>query len=124
MGGPRKAPCFSQNALSFQHNSNQTVHAYYSFRARITQRKLRTTQTNGGHCSTLTCLLQSILHSCVKTFPLSFENHSQTDRCPPQNCTIVQEVIPKTWQECLYTILYKKSQNWEGHGITIANYAC
>ena len=47
---------------------------------------------------------------CVKTFLLSFENHSQNVPLPTPKlhcCAIFQPAIPESWQECFYTTLYK-----------------
>ena len=47
--------------------------------------------------------------SCVKTFLLSYENHSKNVPLPTpklHNGAIFQQAIPETGQECLYTTLY------------------
>ena len=49
------------------------------------------------------------IQSCVKTFLLSFENHSQHVLLPTPKLhygAIFQPAIPETWQECFYTNLY------------------
>ena len=47
--------------------------------------------------------------SCVKTFLPSSENHPKNVPLPTPNMhygTICQPAIPRTWQECFYTIRY------------------
>ena len=49
------------------------------------------------------------VQSCVKTFLLSSENHSQYVLLPTPKLhygTFFQPAIPETWQECFYTTPY------------------
>ena len=53
--------------------------------------------------------------SLVTTFLLSFENDCQYLPPPTSKLhygAVFQPAIPKTWQECFYTTLYKKGINY------------
>ena len=71
-------------------------------RKMILQKKLQ-------HCRRVKFASVKKVQSCVKTFLLSFENHSGSVPLPTPKLhygSIFQPAIPKTWQECFYTTLY------------------
>ena len=65
------------------------------------------------------------VQSCAKTLLLSFKNHSENVPLPTPKMhygAIFQNAIPKTWQECFYTNLYKAITSFQANEINSKDY--